>query len=282
MALLKQKSWRLRSCFNVITVSLILIFLVPLHAHGTSDEQYFHWRGLRVSKWLPPSRKELESLVRELRISTGFTELHFEGSGQLVLGDRERLVGGSKAARELLLAAVDSPDVFILESATHSRSIAFAEIEPTDVYFDPENVRHEVWRVRLDFSDFVHLRGSDRAIAALGPAMTFMHELAHGVLKMRDSITAVDQLGECERHINLIRAELGLPQRERYEPRSWRGVSPGSSGQSLQAEFKLSIIDEESNKKKTYHLAFDVDRVCDIEKVKALPPGRPEIFVATR
>jgi hypothetical protein len=36
------------------------------------------------------------------------------------------------------------------------------------------------------------------------------------------------------------------------------------------------------NNKKTFYLAFEVDRVCDIAKIRELPPGRAEILVAMR
>ena len=266
----------------LVIISLNLIFVVPPRAEGNADELYFRRVGLRISKDLPLRNSELESLLKGLRFCTGFVELRIEENGQLDLGDRKHFSGGSKTARELLVAAVESRDSFIIEGSKYSPAIAFAEIEPTDIYIDGMKVKHEIWRVRLDFSDFAYLRGPDKALASFGPAFALLHELGHGVLKKSDFVTKADQLGECERHMNLIRQELGLPERESYRLRGWRGVTPGSSAQSWQAEFIFSMIDEQSNKKKTFYLAFDVDRVCNVEEIRSLPPGRAEIFVATR
>jgi len=264
------------------TISCVLIFVVPPWAKARLEKPYSFRAGLQSSKQLPLKGRELESLLNGLRFCTGFMELHFDESGQLQLGDRTRVSRGSNTARQLLVAAVESRDSFILEASKHSPVIAFAEIEATDIYIDAMNAKHNVWRVRLDFSDFAHLRGPDKAVTSFGPALALLHELGHGVLKKDDLLTQADQLGECERHMNLIRRELGLPERESYQPRGWKGVSPGSSAESLQAEFRFSMIDEHSNKKKTFYLAFDVDRVCDVGKIQSLPPGRAEIFVAMR
>ena len=259
----------------------ILVLVVPQRATGKSEPYRFR-AGLRTSNELPLKPSELESLLNGLRFCTGFMELRFEESGQLYLGDRTHLDGGSNTARELLVAAVDSQDSFIVESRRHSPTIGFAEIEATDIYIDTMRLKHDVWRVRLDFSDFVYLRGPDKAVGSFGPAFVLLHELGHGVLKKRDLLTKVDKLGECERHVNLIRRELGLPERESYQSRGFMAVSPGSSAESLQAEFTFSMIDPQSGKKKTFYVRFDVDRVCDVAKIRSLPPGRAEIFVAIR
>lgn len=265
----------------VITCSA-LAFVAPAWARAKFDEPYSFRAGLRSSKKLSLIGKDLESLLNDLRFCTGFMELRFEEDGQLHLGDRKQITRGSKTARQLLVAAVDSHDSFILEATRHSPTIAFAEIESTDIYIDAMNGRHEVWRIRLDFSDFANLRGPERAVASFGPSLALLHELGHGVLKKSDLLTKSDELGECERHMNLIRRELGLPERGSYQPRGWKAVSPGSVAESLQAELKFLMMDVNSNKKKTFYVAFDVDRVCDVAKIRALPPGRAEIFVAMR
>lgn len=71
-----------------------------------------------------------------------------------------------------------------------------------------------MWRVRLDFADFRHLQ-SPRAIKATFDAgFTFLHELLHG-LGYQDT-HSFEAVGECEKTINEIRRELGLPVRARY------------------------------------------------------------------
>jgi hypothetical protein len=266
----------------LIMICCLLACAVPSWSSGQSADQYYFRPGLWSSKEAPLKSSELESLVSGLRFCTGFRELRFEQSGKLTLGDRTKLDRGSSTARALLVAAVESRDSFVLESSKYSPTIVFAEIEPTDTYIDARNGKHYVWRVRLDFSDFDSLRGPAKAITSFSPAFVLLHELVHGVLKKPDLLTETDQLGDCERHVNLIRRELKLPERETFQPRSWRAASPGTTAESLQAEFRFSMIDKHSRKTKTFYLAFDVDRVCDIAKVRALPPGRAEIFAAMR
>jgi hypothetical protein len=280
----QPQSEKRRSTLSRLVISyFILSFVLHLDVQGMVDEPYRFQAGLRISENLPLSDAQRRSLLNGLKSCTGFMELHFDESGQLSVGDRTHLTHGSNTARELLFATVESRDSFILESSTHSPTIAFAEIAGTDTYIDALNgEKRGVWRVRLDFSDFANLRGPDHAVASFTPAINLLHELGHGVLKKWDLLTSADQLGDCERHINLIRRELGLPVRETYQPRGWRAVSPGNSTNSFQAEFRFSMIDEHTHKKKTFYLAFDVDRVCDVSKVRSLPPGRAEILAALR
>jgi hypothetical protein len=279
LRLIKQQT---RKCVILVAISNVLICVAQTPVSGKSEEPYRFRAGLRSSKELPLSVNELNSLLRGLRFCTGFMELRFADGGQLYLGDRKHVVGGSSTAREVLIATLESRDSFILEGSNHSPTIAFAEIENTDSYINALNGKHEVWRVRLDFSDFAKLRGPDRAVASFDPALVLLHELVHGVLKKSDLLTKADQLGECERHMNLVRRELQLPERESYQPRGWMAVSPGNSAESLQAEFRFALIDGHGNNKKTFYLAFDVARVCDIARVRSLPHGRAEIFVAMR
>jgi hypothetical protein len=272
--------WRRMILVPFLCCALTLV--VPPGVRAKADKIFSFRAGVLISRDLPLSSNDLETLLNDLRFFTGFMELRVEESGRLHLGDRRQFIRGSHIARQLLAAAVDSQDSFILEGSRYSSTIAFAEIEPTEVFFDAMNRRHEVWRIRLDFADFASLRGPDKAVVSFGPSLALLHELGHGVLKKPDLLSQEDDLGDCERHMNLIRKELGLPERESYEPRNWRAASPGRNAESLQAEFKFSIIDKQSNKRKTFYLSFDVDRVCDVAKIRSLPPGRGEIFVARR
>ena len=45
-----------------------------------------------------------------------------------------------------------------------------------------------------------------------------LHELGHGVLKLKDPNGNVNQIGECDKHINQMRRELKLPERLYYYP----------------------------------------------------------------
>jgi hypothetical protein len=282
--MLRLPSLLIKRSGSALTVFVLAVFfLMPgREANGSQDQPYRFQPGLSVIKERGFSRRNLQLLIDGLKNGTGFTDLFVNESGRVVLGNRENVSRGSSSARELLVAAIDSRDSFILENSNYSQAIAFGEIESCITYVDENNQKHAVWRLRLDLSDFAGLRGPGEAIASFDPALVVLHELAHGVLQLRDSLSAADQLGECERHINRIRSELGLPERETYRPRGWRAVSPGHSAESLQAEFRFSQLNPSKNGKKSFYLVFDVDRVCDVLLMQSLPPGRAEIFVATR
>jgi hypothetical protein len=247
-----------------------------------ADELYRFQSGLQLSSEAPLTGRQIHSLLKGLKTCTGFDDLKIDDTGLFKVIDRTRLNGGSINARRLLVAAIDGNDSFILEGVSHSSTIAFAEIEQTDVYVDSSNLRHSVWRIRLDFSDFNDLRGPEKAVMSFGPPLVLFHELGHGVFHLSDALGREDPLGACERFVNLIRNELGLPERENYRPRGWRAVSPGNTAESLQGEFSFSLPDQSTQRPKTYYLAFDVDRVCDVLKLQSLPPGRAEVFIASR
>lgn len=160
------------------------------------------------------SDTQLNSLVSGLKFWTGLTDLAFDPSGTLTLGGGCRTSGGSATARKLFLAAAASQDSFIIENSDNCPTIAFAQIQPIELYVDAANARHNVWKLRIDFADFDSLRGDHQALAAFDPAIGVLHELAHGVLNYFDPIDANDQIGECETFINQVRAELGLPLRQ--------------------------------------------------------------------
>jgi hypothetical protein len=263
-------------------VPAVLAMITGFLSSANAQAPYRFQPGLRVSSEAPLSHAETQSLLKDLKFCTGLQDLSLDDDGHFSTIERTRVTGGSAGARRLLIRAIESTDSFILESANHSPLVAFAEIEPTDTYVDAQNRKHTVFRLRLDFADFNKLRGPEKVITAFGPAIVMLHELGHGVLKLNDDVSREDRLGGCERHVNSIRRELRLPERESYMPRGWRGVSPGETHESLQAEFSFSMIEESSRKQKKFYLAFAVDRVCDVVGIRSLPPGRAEIFLALR
>src|SRR5205823_6263716 len=176
--------------------------------------------------------KQLQTMLEGLRSKTGLMEMQFDADGALKLGDRTHIVGGSATARALVCAAVDSLDSFRLENYNQSPTVAFAQIASTEDYVDANEVKHVVWDLRFDFHDFTELRGGAELIAAFDPAMNLLHELGHGVLRLSDMVSKTDPLGECERHINQIRGELGLPERQQYAPQNKLAVTPGNTAQS--------------------------------------------------
>jgi hypothetical protein len=193
--------------------------------------------------------------------------MRFDEDGFLTLGDRTRIAGGSALARELVIAAVHGRDSFRLESHQQSPSVAFAGIRPTEDYVDGAGTKHEIWSLKLDFYDFAQLRGGAEALAAFDPAINLLHELGHGVLKLQDSISETDPLGDCERHNNRIRRELGLAERQNYEPRNQLAVTPESTAQCLLGEV-VFVRTEVGKRDKKVSLFFNTERVSMVMKAR--------------
>jgi hypothetical protein len=153
------------------------------------------------------------------------------------------------------MKAIDSSDSFSIESANDSKRIAFAQIESTTTYRNGKNPPQTEWVIRIDFDDYAQLRGEAAAIEAFNPGMNVMHELTHAILKLPDPEEPNDPLGQCEQHLNLMRAELGLPLRQNYFPkRRWARI-PTLQFQILQGELKFAKKAEESL------LTFDIAMV---------------------
>ena len=239
---------------------VLLVGALPSRA-SAADDLYPFRAGVHSSREHPLKQKQLQILLKELRFWTGLTEIGIDANEQLSLGDRSRVAGGSVTARALIIAAVGSQDSFILENRDHSPIIAFAQIAETDDYVDAAGHRHGGWQLRIDFSDFTNLRGDNASLASFDPAISMLHELAHGVLKLRDPISPEDQLGDCERHINRMRAELGLPERQNYYPRSRRVITIESPTEVLQGELTFLQRSEQTQKKKTLLVTFNLHRV---------------------
>ena len=244
---------------RLVAVGLLLV-CPSIWAFG-EDSIYRFRPGFHLSERHPPNTKQLRLLLDELRSLTGFTEIQIKSNGDLSLGNRS-IAGGSEIARNLLAAAIDSKDSFALENSDHSATIAFAQLESTLVYRDSTNVARQDWSIRIDFADFKELRGDEAAIRSFGLGMNVLHELVHAILGYPDPVTANDELGQCERHLNLIRAELGLPLRQNYFPSNRYAASPDSISRILQAEITFARRNDSS--KQAYSLTFNLDRVFDV------------------
>ena len=165
------------------------------------------------------NEKQLRQLSGSLRQKSGLMELGFDAEGWLTLGDRRHVQGGSATARTLLIAAVDGGNVYELESHPRSPEIAFARIQESGVMEIGETrKRIDVFQVQIDFSDFDRLGGAREAKAALDVGLALLHELVHGVLKLKDPKDEIDQIGDCDYHVNQMRRELQLPERLYYNP----------------------------------------------------------------
>lgn len=91
--------------------------------------------------------------------------------------------------------------------------------------------------------------------------MNMMHELTHAIFKLPDPEGPDDVLGDCERYLNRMRAELGLPLREYYFPKTRWARSPASLSQILQGELKFTHGDPHSKKAEELLLTFNIAMV---------------------
>jgi hypothetical protein len=163
--------------------------------------------------------RQLQQLQDSLRHKTGLMELGFDREGRLTTGDRRQIQNGSITARRLVIAAVDGRDLYELESHPHSPEIAFAQLRESSILENGETgERISISQVEVDFADFDRLEGAREARASLDIGLTLLHELVHGVLKLKDPKGDVDQIGECDKHVNQMRRELKLPERLYYNP----------------------------------------------------------------
>jgi hypothetical protein len=165
------------------------------------------------------NEKLLQQVQESLRHKTGFVELDFDEQGALSLGNRRHIRGGSATARSLLIAAVDSQNLYELESHERSPEVAFARMDESEDRDFGETGRHmTIYHVQIDFADFGHLSGAREAKASFDNGFALLHELTHGVLKLQDPIGDSHQIGECDAHVNQMRRELQLPERLYYHP----------------------------------------------------------------
>jgi len=211
------------------------------------------------------SEKQLQTTLESLRHKTGFLDMRFDEAGYLTLGDRNRVAGGSGAARELLISAVDGAKIFELEAHDSSPSVAFARLSVTTIYIHP-GARIVGLAIQLDFADFAVLRGEREALMAFDIGFAILHELAHGVLGLKDDI-ARRRLGECDERINLVRRDLGLPERRYYLPAISLTLPPLVE----EAELIFALVSRKDGREKTkvFYLRWDAKSVAARESQTA-------------
>ena len=178
---------------RVFATFLIGFFACAGQVFGATDGIYRFRPGIHVGRDHQLNNAQLNILLQGFRYWTGLCEIKIDRSGNVVLGDRSHINGGSKTARELIIAAVDGSDSFTLLSFNNSPTIAFAQIESEDRYIDEQGGRHWRWDLRIDFSDFSRLNGADNARVAFDPAINAIHELAHAIHGYVDLISANDR-----------------------------------------------------------------------------------------
>ena len=260
-------------------VLLGVIFVHAVKLAAAQDELYHFRSGVHLGSERPLSTKEAETLVTGIRMWTGLDHIVFEPNGNLRLNDSANVTGGSRAARELIIAAAASGDSFTLERHDNSPNIAFAQIESTDCYIDSSGQRHNVWRLRIDFEDFTKLSGNNKALAAFDVTASVVHELTHGVYGCLDLIDDRDQLGGCERFVNQMRSELGLPLRLFYYPQNIKAVNPDGSG-FVRSELRFNF--ERAEKDKELFVSFNAEKIFDFSRAKSKTAIRSELLAQKR
>jgi|RhiMethySRZTD1v2_1073278.scaffolds.fasta_scaffold04817_3 hypothetical protein len=208
--------------------------------------------------------RQLQSLLESLRRKTGFLEMRFDQAGCLTLGDLNPSAGGSPTARELLTATVEGDRLFMLESHNRSPNIEFARLSASEIFQNHRlKTRVEVRLVDVDFADFYELRGGDEVLESFDIGFSILHELAHGVWRLRDAVGDQDQVGSCEESVNRMRRELGLPERQSYRPNVYVIRKPW--GAVLEAELLFVLARRESGRvrERKFYLRWDTDKVTN-------------------
>ena len=191
------------------------------------------------------NNEQLQQVQESLRRNSGFMELRFDQQGALTLGNRQQVQDGSATVRALLIAAVDSRNLYELESHERSPEVAFARIvESEEKMISPAGKSMSIFQVHLDFADFNRLNGAREAKASFNIGIVLLHELVHGVLKLQDPKGEPDDIGECDAHVNQMRRELGLPERLYYQPGI--SVTQVSSGKRI-VTARLEFVERRAN-----------------------------------
>lgn len=161
------------------------------------------------------SAPEKERLLRSLRRITGWTQLHIKENGHLTLERADEFVAGSAWARQVLVGAIRSGHRFLVENHAHSLAVNFGQLDEGTTYEDVQaGIKLTIYRLRLDGVDFQQMEAPAELRATFDEGFTFFHELLHG-LGLRDT-NIPNEIGACEKIVNQIRAELGLPLRDHY------------------------------------------------------------------
>lgn len=255
--------------------TLLLVLCLTEIAMAGSTDPLRYTGGIRNSvdkAKLNP--RQLNLVLKGLKVKSGFEELHFDADGFLRTGDPTKFSGGSASARALLLAAVSSTQLVELESLNRSPEIAFARLSSVSIYESrATGKRIVVQPLQIDFSDFEYLRGSSEAVSSFDLGFAVLHELVHAVLNLHDSTYEGDDLGDCEQYINTVRRELGLPERQAYLA-TVRDALQAPTGMSTKvAELQFARTLERGGKTRTerYYLNWEANKVGRLSRPTAAP-----------
>jgi hypothetical protein len=163
-------------------IALTVVFVAAFAVAANAQQSNHYASGVRNSSG--PYRlngKQLQMVRDSLRQKSGFVELGFDQDGTLTLGNRQNIAGGSATARALLQAAVDSANLYELESHERAPEVAFARIvESEDRATGATGQWRTIFQVLLDFADHLSLSGAREAKASFDPGIALLHELTQG------------------------------------------------------------------------------------------------------
>lgn len=210
------------------------------------------------------SAKRRHELENKLQKITGWSDLAFNRDGILQIGNRQ-WSGGSKSARELIAKAIDGQNVVVVEDASKRSDVVFCQVIK-GVWKGNATASRPVYVVLIDFFDFEHLIGDQRALSSFDVGWGFLHELDHVVNDSSDPGSA-RETGECETHINRMRQECDVPQRADYFYSSSPVANDNSSVVRL---VRLAFVEEDAavSKKKRYWLLWDANLVGSTDERK--------------
>lgn len=203
---------------KAIAIAILAVELTISIFGQSVNNEHIYRGGIRNSSGKQRlDQKQLGLLVASLREKTGLLELGFDEVGYLTLGNRSRIAGGSATARTLLIASVDSNQAIELENHYSVPDVVFGCLAKDYIYeSDLTGQRLYVRSLKLDFFDFTRLEGIKEALASFDVGMVVLHELAHGIIGLKDNLAETTGFGGCIQQINQIRRELGLPERDQY------------------------------------------------------------------
>ena len=225
----------------LVGVGLISLTLLVCHSLVSADTNSLHTIICREE--LSSARREL--LAAKLRAITGLA-VEFDANGALLLTHSDAH-GGSETARNLLVRALNGKRVVILEDTSDRQDVVFARVVPGRWKHHAAEMP-PTYVVLIDFADFDHLLGDVIALKAFDVGWAFLHELDH-VVNDYDDGDGLNNAGECEDHLNLMRREMNLPTRVDY----FFTLFPATEHSDFRTRFVRLAFDQTDALSKKHH-----------------------------
>ncbi len=209
---------------------------------------------------LPFTRRAV--LAEKLSAITGL-QINFEADGGLRV--RSAAVnGGSRTARTLILKALSGRNVVVVEDASDRQDVVFARVVPA-AWKQPATGMPPAFVMLIDFTDFDRLLGDTEALNAFNVGWAFLHELDHVVSDSEDGANLNDP-GDCEDHINVMRQECDVPLRTNY----FFTFFPSTEDSEFRTRFvRLAFdrVDAETKKRHRYWVMWDAVLVGGLPQI---------------